>query len=64
MCQRARGKLAAKFEAFDIALGVRHADTAFAALLDTLLVRERPAIQRILHDYGVPVLAGADQEKQ
>ena len=50
--------------AFDIALGVRHADTAFAALLDTLLVRERPAIQRILHDYGVPVLAGADQEKQ
>jgi quinoprotein dehydrogenase-associated probable ABC transporter substrate-binding protein len=53
--------------AFDIAVGVRHGDTALAVTLDSLLDRERPAIQRILHDYGVPVLAAAtgdNQEKQ
>jgi len=46
--------------AFDIALGVRHGDTALAARLDTLLVRERPAVQRILARYGVPQLPLAD----
>jgi quinoprotein dehydrogenase-associated probable ABC transporter substrate-binding protein len=50
--------------AFDIAVGVRHGDTALAATLDSLLDRERPAIRRILHDYGVPVLERGDQEKQ
>jgi quinoprotein dehydrogenase-associated probable ABC transporter substrate-binding protein len=51
--------------AFDIAVGVRHSDTALAATLDSLLERERPAIRRILHDYGVPVLENTgDQEKQ
>jgi quinoprotein dehydrogenase-associated probable ABC transporter substrate-binding protein len=42
--------------AFDIALGVRHGDTALAARLDTLLARERPAVQRVLTRYGVPQL--------
>jgi mxaJ protein len=41
--------------AFDIAMGVRRTDTALAHTLDTLLVRERPAIHRILSDYGVPL---------
>jgi mxaJ protein len=43
--------------AFDIAMGLRHTDTALARTLDTLLVRERPAIQKILSDYGVPIVA-------
>ncbi|HSU95398.1 MAG TPA: quinoprotein dehydrogenase-associated putative ABC transporter substrate-binding protein [Gemmatimonadaceae bacterium] len=41
--------------AFDIAMGVARGDTALAHTLDTLLVRERPAIHRILSDYGVPL---------
>jgi len=41
--------------AFDIALGLRRTDTTLARTLDTLLVRERPAIHRILTDYGVPL---------
>jgi quinoprotein dehydrogenase-associated probable ABC transporter substrate-binding protein len=41
--------------AFDIAMGVRRTDTALARTLDTLLVRERPAIHKILSDYGVPL---------
>lgn len=43
--------------AFDIAMGLRHSDTALARTLDTLLVRERPTIQKILSDYGVPLAA-------
>jgi mxaJ protein len=41
--------------AFDIAMGVRRTDTTLARTLDSLLVRERPAIHRILSDYGVPL---------
>jgi hypothetical protein len=41
--------------AFDIAMGVARSDTALAHTLDTLLVRERPAIHRILSEYGVPL---------
>jgi mxaJ protein len=41
--------------AFDIAMGVRRTDTALARTLDSLLVRERPAIHKILSDYGVPL---------
>jgi mxaJ protein len=41
--------------AFDIAMGVRKSDSALAHTLDTLLVRERPAIRKILTDYGVPL---------
>ena len=44
--------------AFDIAMGLRHSDTALARTLDTLLVRDRPAIRKILSDYGVPLAAG------
>ena len=42
--------------AYDISLGVRRADSAFAARLDSLLVRERAAISDILRSYGVPLL--------
>lgn len=41
--------------AFDIAMGVGRGDTTLARTLDSLLVRERPAIHRILSDYGVPL---------
>jgi mxaJ protein len=41
--------------AFDIAMGVRRTDTTLARTLDSLLVREKPAIQKILSDYGVPL---------
>jgi len=41
--------------AFDIAMGLRRTDTTLARTLDTLLARERPAIHRILTDYGVPL---------
>lgn len=48
--------------AFDIAVGVRRDDAELAATLDSLLVRERPTIRRILLDYGVPLVDGGDQE--
>ena len=41
--------------AFDIAMGLRRTDTTLAHTLDALLVRERPAIHKILSDYGVPL---------
>ena len=41
--------------AFDIAMGVGRGDTALARTLNTLLVRERSAIHRILLEYGVPL---------
>jgi mxaJ protein len=41
--------------AFDIAMGLRRTDTTLARTLDTLLVRERVAIHKILSDYGVPL---------
>lgn len=40
--------------AWSIAMGVRKADTALADTLDSIIVRERPAIRRILDAYGVP----------
>jgi mxaJ protein len=43
--------------AFDIGMGVRRTDTTLAHTLDSLLVRERPAIQKILSDYGVPLVS-------
>lgn len=46
--------------AFDIAMGLRRTDTSLARTLDTLLVRERPAIHKILSDYGVPLESMAD----
>jgi mxaJ protein len=40
--------------AYDIAMGVRRADRAFRARLDSVIVRRRPAIDSILAAYGVP----------
>ena len=40
--------------AFNIALGLRRTDTALRARLDTILVRRRSEIGRLLDDYGVP----------
>jgi len=42
--------------AYNISLGVRHADSAFATLLDSLLVRDQADISSILQTYGVPLL--------
>jgi quinoprotein dehydrogenase-associated probable ABC transporter substrate-binding protein len=41
---------------YEIAMGVRKDDPQRAALLDSLIVRERPAIDSILQRYGVPML--------
>jgi quinoprotein dehydrogenase-associated probable ABC transporter substrate-binding protein len=43
--------------AFPIALGVRKGDTARRDTLQRVLDRERPAIARILAEYGVPVVS-------
>jgi len=43
--------------AYDIAVGVRHGDTAFRARLDRALAHEREPIRRILRQYGVPMIA-------
>ena len=42
---------------FDIAMGVRKADSARAATLDAELARRRPEIERILAGYGVPLVS-------
>jgi mxaJ protein len=42
---------------YDIAMGVRQGDSTRRARLDSELVRRRADIQRILMDYGVPLLA-------
>ena len=41
---------------YDIAMGVRRADTTFGAQLDEILARRRPAIDSILDAFGVPRL--------
>jgi quinoprotein dehydrogenase-associated probable ABC transporter substrate-binding protein len=41
---------------YEIAMGVRKDDPQRAALLDSLIDRERPAIDSILKSYGVPML--------
>jgi mxaJ protein len=46
---------------FDIAMGVRRGDSTWRARLDTELVRRRADIQRILNDYGVPLLTPGTQ---
>jgi mxaJ protein len=45
--------------AYDIAMGVRKGDTALRERLDSVIVRRRAAIDRILDDYGVPRMAAA-----
>lgn len=39
---------------FDMSMGVRHQDKALRDRLDSVLVKERPAIAAILDKYGVP----------
>jgi mxaJ protein len=39
---------------YDISLAVRRRDKAFRDTLDSLLIRERPAIRKILDEYGIP----------
>ena len=46
---------------FDIAMGVRQGDSAFAAQLDTIIDRRRGSIDSLLARYGVPRL---DRRKQ
>ena len=41
---------------FDIAMGVRRADTTLRARLDEVIVRRRPAIDSILKSFGVPLV--------
>jgi mxaJ protein len=41
---------------YEIAMGVRKDDSQRAAMLDSLIDRERPAIDSILKSYGVPML--------
>lgn len=43
---------------YDIAMGVRRGDSTRSALLDGELVRLRADIERILNDYGVPLVPG------
>ena len=42
--------------AFDIAMGVRRRDSTRSATLDAEIARRQPDIERILRDYGVPLL--------
>jgi mxaJ protein len=42
---------------YDISMAVRPGETAFKAELDGVLDRRRHDVQKILHDYGVPVVA-------
>ena len=45
--------------AFDVAIGVRHADAALAAELDRALVAHRAEIQRVLDAWRVPRIASS-----
>jgi len=45
--------------AYGMSIGVRRADTAWRAVLDTELTKRRADIRRILEDYGVPLLPAA-----
>ena len=44
---------------YDISLAVRRKDKALRDTLDALLLRERPAIRKILDEYGVPRVEAA-----
>jgi mxaJ protein len=48
--------------AFDISMGVRKEDRALRRELDEVLARRADTIQALLHEYGVPVVAG-DQNR-
>jgi quinoprotein dehydrogenase-associated probable ABC transporter substrate-binding protein len=42
--------------AFDIAMGVRRADTLLVSILNQVLEKERPTVEKILGEYGVPIV--------
>ena len=42
---------------FDVAMGVARSDDALRAELDRVIAERRPALHRILTDYGVPLVA-------
>jgi len=44
---------------YDISMGVRRGDEALRLRLEDFLARRRPEIERILDEYGVPRVAGA-----
>ncbi len=46
---------------YDIAMGVPRGDRAAAQFVDSLIVRDRPAIQRILQQFGVPQINPASR---
>jgi mxaJ protein len=46
---------------FDIAMGVRRGEDSFRRELDGVLRRRQPEIDGILHEYGVPLVAGGVQ---
>ena len=46
---------------FSIAAGVRPGDTALRAQLDGAMARRRPDIERVLRQYGVPLLGDSPQ---
>lgn len=48
---------------FDIAIGVRRGDSTFRASLDSVLLRHRPEIQRILDSYGIPLMSTATRRQ-
>jgi hypothetical protein len=39
---------------YAIAMGVRRGQTQLKAMVEQILIKEKPAIARILADYGVP----------
>jgi mxaJ protein len=50
--------------AFDISMGVRKADKELRARLDEALARRHDEIEKILQDYGVPLLPLAGERRQ
>jgi mxaJ protein len=44
---------------FDIAVGIRRGDTTFRDAIDSVLIRRRPEIDRLLDSYGIPRVSTA-----
>jgi hypothetical protein len=49
---------------FAISIGVKKGNTALRDRLESLLQRDRPQIERILAQYGVPMLRQAERRSQ
>jgi quinoprotein dehydrogenase-associated probable ABC transporter substrate-binding protein len=52
----AAGDVSGQQWTFPIAMGVRHRDIGLAQALDRVLAIEQPAVQKLLTDYGVPLV--------